>query len=608
MRHVALALSLTIASIAAPAAVDAQAARSAAARDAPAPPVDAMLEQMPAHMSAVMVGDLTALTEAIDSSLDFGIDTSGLTRAALDHMARRSNWYEHGVRLADARRLVLAFHAPTEHAVLIMDAAAVARPEITVAGPARLGFDAALHRLDELYGVTTVEGPWQSPAQRFAMAEAWPDAAPYVEDAIAWAYLSEPEIVRDLDREFFHRLSGAGMTRGLVALAPDYSATVITDTTVERAEEFLGRIRATAAAADLGPIDALVSVWIDAAMSEVTVDAVGDDSVAVRLPAPECGGLTQQLAAVLAVGAGWVFAEQDGLGVSGDWAPEPSLRSETCELGSATPSLPWEALRLSPDATVPTIGFLGDSRFAAMVMSRTGLGWFPFLVDEAVAAEALTAMEERTGLGPVGVVTRLDAVPPSFALVGSEALAAERGLPTREVDGIGTVGGVVPPDALPSSAPSPAHWERARTAAGDPIFAAAANGAALDEMIAQTPGLVRGAFTNALSEADSVVFSHGADGRLRLQIVGIPSSLSDPVGEHVAALASDAADLMAARFPPTVAPFIERVADSVSVEPADDGVTVVLPANMTPLTALVVAAAGERVMRDFSQPTSMPMP
>ena len=607
-----LACSLAIMTLVlVPSTTQAQAARSAAARNAPPPPMADMFEHVPAHMSAMLVGDIEALAEAIDSSLSFGFGDAGLARHGFNMIARRTNWYEDGVQLDLSRRLVLAFHEPTDHAILVMDSAAVQVPTISAGNPVRLGFDAHLHQLDAAFAVTTQDGPWQAPATSFDLAAVWPDAAPYVEDSVGWAYLSEPEIVRELDREFSHRFSSAGISRALIVLGSDNSFTAIADTTQESAEDLMGLIQASASASTASGLpQPLVALHVESAMSEITFTTLPGGAVAVHLPSPQCGGLMQQFFGALGVGALWYSAEQHGRGVAQPWSSNSPGRAPSCELSTEGDALPWDALRLIPNNEQPGFAVLTDLRRLASDLSRSASGLSPYVLTEDAFIEAVEESEYGEFVlaeQPFAFVMTEDSAGVHTAFVASEPVASALSVQTTELAGIGPVGGDAP-DALDETAPYPAHWTALRgVSPEDSAVVWVANPALLVDAVSEVPSMFHGAFTNALAESEGVLFAIDNEQRLVMRIQGIPPSSADAVDTNLVAMATDLVLVSDTLFPRGMRPVAEAFAATIEVTDFDSGVEVRLGENSAQLFILLgtfgLASAPLSMMH---QPSSMP--
>ena len=576
-----------------------------------------MFEHVPAHMSALLVGDVEALAAAIDESINLGGETNGLARDGFNLIARQTDWYDEGLQLDLARQLVLAFHEPTDHAVLVMDSAPVQVPTLSASHPYRLDQDAHLHQLDTAFIVTTEEGPWQPPTETFDMSVTWPEAAPYLDDAIGWAYLSEPELVREFDREAFHRLSMAGISRGLVVLGADNSLTFVADTSQESAEEFLGLIQASASASTASEIpQPIAALHVQATMSEITVTPLSNGAVAVQLPSPHCGGLIQQFLSAAAVGALWYSAEDHGRATAAYWAPDNSVRSNTCELGGSGAELAWDALRLAPDEEIPVLGALIDTRTLAAEQGRSLGGLAPYVLDSA----AFEAAVEDADLGaiilsdaPFGVVVSKGDYGTQTALVASEPIASAMGLETSVVAGVGSVAGEAP-NALDESASYPNHWAQLRSATPPGATAVCvANAALLRDAVSEIPSMFHGAFTNALTESAGVVFALTDDRQLVLRIHGIPPSSADAVGTNLAAMATDVVDISDHMLPSEMRPIARAFAAAIEVTDFETGVEVRLGVDSEPLLLILVGAGLVRAPFDLvgqptSMPTSMPMP
>lgn len=591
--------------------VSAQAARSAAQLSAPPPPIAEMMRHVPAHMTAVMAGDVQALVDGFGESMNLGFDAEPMLRAMLATATRDSGWTEHGVLLDQARRGLIAFHEPSDRAMVVMDSAGVNVPTLTSTQPYRLGHDAILHQLDPFYGVTTEDGPWVEPAQPFDLNVVWPEAAPFAETAIWWAYLNDAEIFHDLDREFHNQLSAAGASRGFVAVAPDASVVVLADTDVAGAERFLGRVQATTATWDSDSAsEALERLHFEAALSRVSIQAVSPETVAIHLAAPNCGGLTQQAVGVGMVSAGWIDGEQDGRALDGAWGPTQGLLSDTCEASVGDSALAWEAMRLVPDET-PAFGVIVDLYSAFSLLGRTLGGFAPYVLDDQAFRAALDGSDFGAVLQP-GSLSALIVVEDlgsyfSFGGVASDPLAAFLDLETTPVAGIGDVFGNIPA-TLPETAPFPEQWQSLRDATPDgAVGVVLVNSALARDAIDDAPPMFTGALTNAVQESSGLVFAVTGDEVYSMRIHGIPPSSADAVRENILALAADAADLGGYMLPETVtfgARFLEH---AIEVDSFDTGVEVRLLANPSPLfTAGAFFLLSRVAASRGAQPSSMP--
>lgn len=588
----------------------AQAARTAAQRSGSPPPAASMLVHVPAEMSAVMVGDVEALAGAFSDSLDLGFDAEPLLRQGLANAMGHSSWTEHGVHLEQARRGLIAFHEPSDRAVLVTDAAAVNVPTLSPNQPYQLGYDAFLHQLDSFYGVTTEGGPWQLPATPFSLETIWPEAAELASSAIWWAYLSDPELFRELDREFQYQLSAAGASRGFVAVAADASVTVLADTDVAGAERFFGRVQTTAATwVSDSPSQVLERLHFEAALSRVSIESVGAETVAIRLPSPSCGGLTQQAVAVGMVTLAWISGEERGRAVDGTWAPQSGLIAESCDAEAANAGLAWEVMRLVPDESA-ALGVIVDLHAAYSRLGRTLGGAAPYVLDEGAFEDALDSSDLGAILQPegrTGLVVTESGVDFSFGGVVPDELAALLGLQPTAVAGIGNVFGNIAP-TLADSEPYPEQWQSLQDAAPEEALAVILVNAALAQtLLSETPSMSHGAFSNAIAESSGLVFALDADGRYSMRIHGIPPSAADAVRENLLALARDAADVGTNLLPESLAFGAQFVEQAIEVEPFDTGVEVRLVSDPSPLIM-----AGSFVMlgrlEPFldNQPTSMP--
>ncbi|MFT6399272.1 MAG: hypothetical protein ACJAYU_004037, partial [Bradymonadia bacterium] len=455
-------------------------------------------------MTAIMVGDVQALIDAFGQSLGLGFDAEPMLRAALATITNQSDWTEHGVRLDQMRRGLIAFHEPTDRAVVIVDAAAIDVPSLRPAQPYRLGHDAMLHQLDTFYGITTEDGPWHDSSAAFDIAVAWPEAAPFAETAIWWAYLSEPELFRELDREFEYQLSAAGASRGFIALAPDSSLVVLVNTDVAGAERFFGRVQAATAAWESdSPSEVLERLHFEAALSRLSFEDLGSGTVAIHVAAPSCGGLTQQAAAIGVVGLAWIIEEESGRAVDGAWAPRQDLIADSCDTEPIAPSLAWEALRLVPDETA-ALGVIVDLHAAYSQLGRTLGGFAPYVLDQDAFQEALDGSDLSALLEPGGLNAFVvsDAHDSNFAFggVASDALAALVNIQTTPVAGIGNVFGDIQA-TLPETAELPQQWQSLRDAApAGSVGVVLLNAALAQELVNEAPSMFHGAFSNAVQE------------------------------------------------------------------------------------------------------------
>jgi hypothetical protein len=468
-----------------------------------------------------------------------------------------------------------------------------------------------LHQLDTFYGITTEDGPWHDSSAAFDIAVAWPEAAPFAETAIWWAYLSEPELFRELDREFEYQLSAAGASRGFIALAPDSSLVVLVNTDVAGAERFFGRVQAATAAWESdSPSEVLERLHFEAALSRLSFEDLGSGTVAIHVAAPSCGGLTQQAAAIGVVGLAWIIEEESGRAVDGAWAPRQDLIADSCDTEPIAPSLAWEALRLVPDETA-ALGVIVDLHAAYSQLGRTLGGFAPYVLDQDAFQEALDGSDLSALLEPGGLNAFVvsDAHDSNFAFggVASDALAALVNIQTTPVAGIGNVFGDIQA-TLPETAELPQQWQSLRDAApAGSVGVVLLNAALAQELVNEAPSMFHGAFSNAVQESSGLVFALADDGRYSMRIHGIPPSAANVVRENLTALAADLADASGFMFPQFIIFGAQFFADAIEVDSFETGVEVRLIANPSPLfMAGTFFMLGRVETFPNQQPTSTP--
>lgn len=446
----------------------------------------------------------------------------------------------------------------------------------------------------------------QVDAHGFDLAERWPAAGEAVgADPIGWIYVADAEVLRGIDRELQGLVGRAAIHRLALAVERDGRLVGVFDTRgPEDVSVAFGRVRATVDAAvrrssvpeGTGPY---VAALIERAWQHLSIRSLEDGSTVVQLDAPECGGVVQQLTVAAVVAGFYVEAEDEGLGVDGEWSPAAPSGPVACSLTRSTPAtLAWHGLAgLEPEGFEAAA--LLDLGALLAAYGPTAGGAFPFALDADALRSVLgteTGGALLDGSGQVGAVWA-DAPDPLFAFGPVELAPDDGSMEVAQVDGLGAVW---PAAAASLAAPGrdlPDFVTRFRDAVpGGSTIAILISDGTLDELAEEVPALARGAATTALRVAEGAVLVFAEDGP-SLRLVGVPHEQAERVQTHLRASIRDAGALLGlgrglSRATSELASSVELLSVLPYGENGSGGIELRLAGVSAPATVLVVAAFG----------------
>lgn len=450
----------------------------------------------------------------------------------------------------------------------------------------------------------------------FDLTEVWPRAAEAIGDApLGWFYLSDPELMEDLNREFEGWLRRATVSRVAFGFRQDGGFVGVFDVAQPGAfSAAAGRARVSGpavVAAELPSpeVGRYLGALIEAAWAHLEITDDGDTAV-IRMNAPTCGGATQQLIGGVLAFMSYVRAEERGLATDAAWPAGPVATSTPCPSSANTPaSLPWTATSALPDAPRMVAVLVDGARFFDAFAPSAG-GLAPYPLDDETLREVFAGTPAEMlidGPAPIGAATwgpALDEELSFMPLPLAEALGETAS--GREVAGLGWTEGAVADDYDPVAELDPmwARFQRAVPAASPAAIMVSA--AIAHEAVAEAPPMARGATTLAIGASDGIVFA-GDQGQLVVRLLGVEADQAEPVQNHLRAAMRDAASMAGAFGAPSFLPnHLAGWVDHVVVSPFDDGLEIRLQTEGQPTMAALFGLGGIVAFSRGMIPTATP--